>query len=120
MYDFDWPEGMTISEFRQHPLTETLTTAAHGQRGLPTVAQVDALNLSPSDRAEFIRECKRVAKVYDSGEQQDARDEANHVASDFLHRLKPAGTDPYELLDGPADPHDSMSPDELAEQVRRF
>lgn len=111
---FDCPKGLSVAEFRQHPLRELVADAAqHGRRGLPSNEDLDALKVNHELRDSVKKACQAVAEVWETGEQRTAWEVGDEKAARLIERLPKAQRSPsyYE----PADPHaDVTDPRELA------
>jgi hypothetical protein len=117
--EFSLPEGLSLADFRRHPIVVTIQDAAMGgRRGLPSKAELDALKLSPSLRADVAEACEHVARMHGTGEQKMAWHVGYEKAAALLARVPVAKQDPAHYA--PPDPHaDVTDPAELAALVPR-
>lgn len=75
MLNVELPDGLSIADFKGHPVTQLMNEVAHhGRTGLPTAAELDALRLSDADRREVEKEATRIALRYEEeGRSGDRR-----------------------------------------------
>lgn len=109
MYDFTIPDGLTATEFRQHPVTQLIRDSAYnGARAIPSKAELDALDLGSQDRRRIREACKECAAIHDEGHQQDAWGAGDQAAADILAGLSDEQRDPnyykHDPLAGEEDP----------------
>jgi hypothetical protein len=117
VYDHD-AGGLPISDFNRHPVRQLIRDAAyHGAGGLPTAAELDALDLSAQARAKVKDACERAAEVHDEGAHQTAWSMGDQVAAQILGELPDEKRDPDYLKPSTELPDD---PAELADLVPRY
>lgn len=113
-----YPEGLGPAEFRRHPVTTLLRDAAfHGESGIPTPAELDALDLEPDLRGRVERDCAAVAAIHATGNRAAAWAQADRDAVEVIGALQIDQRDPDYLE--PVDDLDALNPDELAARIRR-
>lgn len=104
---------MNRSDFRRHPVTVMLRHAALGE--LPRDADLDALNLNPSQRRAVSDHCRAIAAIRAGGENGRARDAAEEAAEKVLDSLPEGQQDPDYLK--PSDLNEPSDPASLAARV---
>jgi hypothetical protein len=83
---YDAPSGMTLRDFRRHPLRELICLAAYGgKRALPSRHELDALPASV--RATVRDVCEEVAALRDTGTHSDAWRLADERAASLIGGL---------------------------------
>jgi hypothetical protein len=113
--------GLTISEFRRHPIRQILKQAGYGgKRGLPSGAELDALKLPESVRSRVLEDCREVAAIKDEGRHSDAWAYADTLAAQLIESLPDSMLTPdnFARRIKPPDTTTNMSPAELADLVR--
>lgn len=114
MLDYEIPEGLTRDELMRHPVWQLVTAAAHGDRQLPTQAQLDALKLTAEKRRLVAEACEKAAAVKATGHNADARREARAAAAEIVGGLPDEQRSPDYLRPPEPEPTD---PAALAAQV---
>lgn len=120
MYDFELPDGMTPADFRNHPVQTLIRDAAHhGKRGVPSAAELDALQLSDADRVKVEKACLELAAKHAEcgGVFSPVWAEGDETAARIIGGLPAGQQAPGYVEESKPDPTDAMSPDELADQV---
>jgi hypothetical protein len=76
------------THFRDHPVVQAIRTAAYfGPGGMPSNADLDALNLKPANRRAVVEACEAVAAIHDTGHHAKAWAAADDAAGEILDRL---------------------------------
>jgi hypothetical protein len=120
MYDFDLPDGMTSSDFRDHPVQRLIRDSAHhGARGVPSRAELDALALSDADRAKVAKACLEAAAAFTEcgGNRKPVWAAADETAAKIIGELPEDQRSPNYIEDAKPDPTDTMTPEQLAAHV---
>lgn len=120
MYDFDLPDGVSVADFKRHPLVEAIREAAyHGAKAVPSKRQLDGLDLPSADRRRIREACEEVAAIHDTGHHQNAWKAGDRAAAEVFKRLPEDQRDP-DFHKPPEPLIDDMSPRDLAAQVPRM
>lgn len=120
MYDFDLPDGMSPADFRSHPVQTLIRDSAHhGARGVPSAAELDALQLSDADRTKVEKACLEVAEQFEEcgGNRKPVWEAGDKAAVEIIGELPHEQQSPTYVDDAKPDPTEAMSPTELADQV---
>lgn len=112
------PDGLSPAEFRRHPICVLLRDAGfHGKPGIPTAAELDALQLSPENRERVAKACIDTAETWETGNRALAWSQADKAAAEIIESLDGIQQRPT-YLEKPDD-LDGLSPIELADRVPR-
>ena len=114
---FTTVDGLTIAQFRRHPIRQVLQFAGYGgRRGLPSEHELDALKLPGAIRKRLLEGCCEAAAIKDEGRHAEAWAHADTLAAELISGLDESMFTPeaFARRTEPPDMTASMTPAELA------
>lgn len=126
MLNVELPDGLSLSDFQGHPITQLLNEVAHhGKTGLPTAAELDALRLSDADRREVEKEATRIALRYEeegrNGDRRPVWQDGEDTAAKLVGGLPVAQQSRNYIASADIDAEEATAtPEELAARVQRI